>query len=107
MPLTDTSIKRPVATMMVFLIIITLGISGLRHLPIDLLPPLEFPQLSVWTAYPNVGPEEIEQTITDRLENALAGVPGAERMRSNSEEGGSWISIDFTRAPISTKPPMM
>lgn len=97
MPLTENSIKRPVATLMVFLIIITLGISGLRHLPIDLLPPLEFPQLSVWTSYPNVGPEEIEQTITDKIEDALAGVPGVERSRSNSEEGSSWVSLDFAR----------
>ena len=76
MPLTETSIKRPVATLMTFLVIITLGIAGLRHLPIDLLPPLEFPQLTVHVEYPNVGPEEIEQTITDPVENALAGVTG-------------------------------
>lgn len=97
MPLTETSIKRPVATMMVFLIIITLGITGLRHLPIDLLPPLEFPRLTVWTGYPNVGPEEIEQSITDPIENALSGVRGAERIRSGSEEGGSYVTLDFTR----------
>ena len=97
MPLTETSIKRPVATMMTFLVIITLGIAGFRHLPIDLLPPLEFPQLSVNVAYPNVGPEEIEQTITEPLENALAGVPGVERMRSGSRLGSSWVSLDFAR----------
>ena len=44
---------------MVFLIIITLGVSGLRYLPIDLLPPLEFPQITAFVSYPNVGPEEI------------------------------------------------
>lgn len=97
MSLTETSIKRPVTTLMVFLIIITLGIAGLRHLPIDLLPPLEFPQLTVWTSYPNVGPEEIEQTITDKIENALAGVPGVERTSSSSEEGSSYVTLDFTR----------
>ncbi|MFZ9682357.1 MAG: efflux RND transporter permease subunit [Cephaloticoccus sp.] len=97
MPLTETSIKRPVATMMTFLVIITLGIAGLRHLPIDLLPPLEFPQLTVHVEYPNVGPEEIEQTITEPVENALAGVPGVERTRSNSRLGSSNVSLDFAR----------
>jgi hydrophobic/amphiphilic exporter-1 (mainly G- bacteria), HAE1 family len=97
MPLTETSIKRPVATMMTFLIIITLGIAGLRHLPIDLLPPLEFPQLTVHVTYLNVGPEEIEQTITDTVENALAGVPGIERTRSNSSLGSSNVTLDFAR----------
>ncbi len=97
MPLTETSIKRPVATLMVFLIIITLGIAGFRHLPIDLLPPLEFPQLTVFTHYPNVGPEEIEQTITNRVEQAVAGVPGVERIRSSSQESRSFVTLDFAR----------
>ncbi len=97
MPLTDTSVKRPVATLMVFLIIITLGISGLRHLPIDLLPPIEFPQLTVAVDYPNVGPQEIEEIITREVENAVAGVPGVERVRSRSEEGESRVTLDFVR----------
>lgn len=97
MPLTETSIKRPVATLMVFLIIITLGIAGLRHLPIDLLPPIEFPQLAIEIGYPNVGPEEIERSITERVENAVAGVPGIESVRSRSREGQSIVSLRFSR----------
>ena len=97
MPLTETSIKRPVATAMVFLIIITLGVSGLRYLPIDLLPPLEFPQITAFVSYPNVGPEEIEQIVTEPMENALAGVPGVERTRSSSEEGRSRVTLEFAR----------
>jgi HAE1 family hydrophobic/amphiphilic exporter-1 len=64
MALTEISIKRPVTTLMVFLIIITLGVAGWRYLPIDLLPPIEFPQVTIRTDYPNVGPEEIEKIIT-------------------------------------------
>ncbi|WP_221029312.1 efflux RND transporter permease subunit [Actomonas aquatica] len=97
MPLTETSVKRPVATAMVFLIIITLGISGLRHLPIDLLPPIEFPSLTVAVEYPNVGPQEIEEIITRPVENAVAGVPGIERVRSSSSEGQSRVTLDFAR----------
>ncbi len=97
MPLTETSIKRPVATLMTFLVIITLGIAGLLHLPIDLLPPLEFPQLTVRVDYPNVGPEEIEETITNPTENTLAGVPGVERVRSSSRLGSSSVTLDFAR----------
>lgn len=97
MSLTETSIKRPVATAMVFLIIITLGVSGLRYLPIDLLPPLEFPQITAFVSYPNVGPEEIEKIVTEPMENALAGVPGVERARSSSEEGRSRVTLEFAR----------
>ena len=70
MPLTQVSIHRPVATSMAFLILIVLGIVSFRTLPIDLLPKVEFTQLTVRVGYPNVGPEEVEQIITDRIENA-------------------------------------
>jgi HAE1 family hydrophobic/amphiphilic exporter-1 len=97
MALTEISIKRPVTTLMVFLIIITLGVAGWRYLPIDLLPPIEFPQVTIRTDYPNVGPEEIEKIITEPIEEALAGVPGVERTRSQSEEGQSDVTLDFAR----------
>lgn len=96
--LTDLSIRRPVATTMFYLVIITVGIVGLLYLPVDLLPPIEFPRLTVYTRYDNVGPEEIEQIITDPIENALSGVPNLERMSSQSEEGISRVSLDFSQS---------
>lgn len=95
MGMTDTSIKRPIATTMVYLIVIVLGIAGFRYLPVDLLPPIEYPRLSVSVDYPNVGPEEIETIITDQIENALSGVANVEEMTSQSEEGRSRVSLNF------------
>ena len=63
--LTDLSIHRPVATTMFYLVVVTVGIVGLLYLPVDLLPPIEFPRLTVYTRYANVGPEEIEQIIKE------------------------------------------
>ena len=82
---------------MVFLIITVVGVMGFRFLPVDLLPPIEWPQLTVRTNYPNVGPEEIERIVTDRVENALAGVPNVEEIRSRSEEGQSRVTLEFTQ----------
>ena len=93
----DLSIRRPVATTMVYLIIITIGIVGLRFLPIDLLPSIEFPRLTVFTSYSNVGPEEMELLITQPVENAVAGVPNLERVSSNSREGGSFVTLEFSQ----------
>ncbi|MFP8488907.1 efflux RND transporter permease subunit [Gracilimonas sp. Q87] len=98
MPITETSIKRPIATSMVFLIIITLGVIGFRFLPVDLLPPIEYPQLTVSTDYANVGPAEMEQIITEPVENALAGVPGVERVRSGSSQGRSRVTLEFAQS---------
>lgn len=97
MAITNTSIARPIATTMTFLIIIILGMLGFRYLPVDLLPPVELPELSVQVSYPNVGPEEIELLITEPLENALAVVPNVERMMSFSREGRSSVQLRFSQ----------
>ncbi len=97
MRVTETAVKRPIATMMVFLIIITLGTTGFRYLPIDLLPPIEFPSLTIAVDYPGVGPEEMEEIVTRQIENGISGVAGIERIRSRAEEGETWVSLDFTR----------
>ena len=97
MAITEVSIKRPIATSMLFLIIVTLGVMGFRYLPVDLLPPIEYPQLTISTNYDNVGPEEMENIITERIENAVAGVPGVERVRSSSNEGNSRVTLEFAQ----------
>ncbi len=97
MNITKLAVQRPIATIMVFLIIIVLGVMGFRFLPVDLLPPIEYPMLSISTSYPNVGPEEIETIITDRVENAIASVPNIEKVRSDSEEGRSRVTLEFAR----------
>ncbi|HXE80347.1 MAG TPA: efflux RND transporter permease subunit [Vicinamibacterales bacterium] len=95
--LTDTSIRRPVATTMFYLVLVTLGVVGFMYLPVDLLPRIEFPRLTVTVDYPNVGPEEMETIITDPLENELSGIPNLERMTSRSEEGRSRVILEFGR----------
>jgi HAE1 family hydrophobic/amphiphilic exporter-1 len=95
--ITETSIRRPVATAMLYAIIVTVGVVGSLYLPVDLLPAIEFPRLSVNVTYPNVGPEEMETIVTDPLENALSGIPNLERMTSFSQEGRSRVSLEFGR----------
>ncbi len=95
--ITDTSIRRPVAISMLYAIVVTIGVVGFLYLPVDLLPAIELPRLSVNVGYPNVGPEEMETIITDPLENALSGIPNLERMTSMSEEGRSRVTLEFGR----------
>jgi HAE1 family hydrophobic/amphiphilic exporter-1 len=97
MKITETAVKRPIATTMFFLIVIVLGVLSFRFLPVDLLPPIEYPQLTIFTDYPNVGPEEIEKIITEPVENAIASVPGVERVRSRSAEGRSYVTLEFAQ----------
>jgi hydrophobic/amphiphilic exporter-1 (mainly G- bacteria), HAE1 family len=95
MAITAVSVHRPIATTMAYLIVVVLGLVSFRFLPVDLLPPIEFPQLSINANYGRVGPEEMELIITERLENAVAGVPNVEQVFSFSGEGSSNINLRF------------
>jgi HAE1 family hydrophobic/amphiphilic exporter-1 len=95
MALPDLSIRRPVATAMAFLAIVMLGIIAFWRLPVDLLPDVAFPTLTVWTQYPEAGPSEVERFITEPIESSVARVPGVKSVSSVSREGASQVSLQF------------
>ncbi len=95
MALPDLSIRRPVATAMAFVGIAVLGIVSFSRLPIDLLPDVAFPTLSVWTTYEDAGPAEVERFVTEPIEEALSQVPGVRDVSSRSREGQSLVRLQF------------
>ena len=90
------SVHRPVFTTMVVLIVIILGGIALSHLPVDLMPDISYPTLSVSTSYESASPEEIEELLTLPVEQAMAAVPGVEEVSSVSSEGSSNVRVSFT-----------
>jgi len=90
------AIHRPVFTTMVTLIVIILGGVSLVRLPIDLMPDITYPTLSVRTTYENASPEEMEELVTRPLEEALSAVPGVEEVSSISAEGTSNVRVTFS-----------
>lgn len=88
-------VNRPILTTVVFIIIIILGGVSFNRLSIDLMPEIEYPTISVVTNYSNVGPQEIEESITRPVEQALAAVQGAEEITSTSSEGVSVVRVLF------------
>jgi HAE1 family hydrophobic/amphiphilic exporter-1 len=95
MALPDLSLRRPVATSMLFVAVAVLGVVSFLRLPIDLLPDVSFPTLSVWTTYADAGPEEVERFVTEPIEAALWRVPGAREVTSRSREGQSLVRLEF------------
>ncbi len=85
------TVQRPVAVIMVFTAMILFGVISLFNLQMDLLPPIQYPEISVITLYPGASPTEIEQLITKPIEEAVNSVPGIKRIRSESIEGASLI----------------
>ena len=95
MPLPSASVRRPVFTAMVTLIVVVLGAAALTRLQIDLLPKVELPTLTVQTGYEGASPEVIERLVTQVVEEILATVPGVEEMTSTSSEGESQVRVTF------------
>ena len=95
MNLSDFSIRRPVFVAMLVLMVVLVGGVALSRLPIDLMPEMSYPTLSIRTTYENTGPEEIEQIITRPIEEAMSAVPGVEEVFSVSSEGSSDVRVMF------------
>ena len=88
-------VQRPVGTLMVVLAAMVFGLVSLRRLPVDLLPEVDYPSLTVRTSYPGAAPQDLEERVTERLEDALATVRGLVRMRSSSRAEVSEILLEF------------
>jgi HAE1 family hydrophobic/amphiphilic exporter-1 len=96
MKLTRFAVHRPVFTIMLTLIVIILGGVSLLRLPIDLMPDITYPTLSITTEYENASPEEIEELVTRPMEEAISAVPGVEEVSSVSTEGVSNVRPTFS-----------
>ena len=96
MSLPEFSVRRPIFTTMVTLIVITLGAVSLSQLRIDMLPEVEMPRLTVRTGYEGADPEVMERLVTQPVEEIIATVPGVEELSSISSEGRSTVRVTFS-----------
>jgi HAE1 family hydrophobic/amphiphilic exporter-1 len=86
---------RPVANLVVFLALVVFGFFSLRQLPVELMPELTYPTLTVRTEYPGTAPQEVENEVSRPLEEALGVVPGLSRIKSISRSGVSDVVLEF------------
>ncbi|MCP1726885.1 HAE1 family hydrophobic/amphiphilic exporter-1 [Natronospira proteinivora] len=95
MKIATLTVNRPVFTTMMALIAVLVGLFALSRLPLDLMPDVTYPTLTVATNYENASPEEVEETITRRVEESVATVAGIEELTSVSSEGSSQVRVTF------------
>ena len=95
MNLSSISIKRPVATIMLTLMVVVVGIYSMMSIPKDLMPDIELPVAMVMTTYNGASPAEIETMITEPVEQALASVENLDMMMSYSMENTSIVMMRF------------
>ena len=95
MNLIRAAIERPVATISAVLMIVIFGALALTTIPIQLIPEVNKPQVTVNTTWPGAAPAEIEREIVNRQEEVLKGVDGLEKMESQSSTGSGRVTLTF------------
>jgi hydrophobe/amphiphile efflux-1 (HAE1) family protein len=88
-------ILRPVATTLLTIAVVMLGILGYRLLPIAALPDVDFPTIQVVTAFPGASPDVVETSVTAPLEHRFGQISGLTNMSSTSAYGTSQITLTF------------
>jgi HAE1 family hydrophobic/amphiphilic exporter-1 len=76
-------------------VVILIGWMAFMRLPVDLMPDISFPSITVRVGYAGVGPLEMEELVTRPLEQAMSAVSGLERLESTSSEGSSRVTLNF------------
>lgn len=95
MNLTLTSIKRPVLILMVMALAIMAGIVGYRSMRVEENPDVQFGIITVTTIYPGAGPDEVNNLISQRIEDVVSGVANLDTVLSSSLEGVSSVQLRF------------
>ncbi len=95
MKLSKQSVRHPIGVTMIMLMVVIFGFVSLYKLPVDLMPDMTFPMISVSATYENASPTEVETLITRPIEQAIAAVSGVEEINSSSSEGRSNVRISF------------
>ncbi|HPS57724.1 MAG TPA: efflux RND transporter permease subunit [Spirochaetota bacterium] len=95
MKILDSAIRRRITTTMAFTGLCLIGAISASRLPVELLPDIELPRLTVITPFENAAPSEIEKLVTSRIEEAVTGVSGVTSVSSESIEGLSIVKITF------------
>ncbi|APV48584.1 acriflavin resistance protein [Betaproteobacteria bacterium GR16-43] len=93
--LSDFSIKRPVATVVIIIALMFLGLLALKKLRVNQIPDVEQPVMVVTIPYPGASPETVEREITNRIEKSLQSISQVYQIRSTASESQAQIVIIF------------
>ncbi len=89
------AVDRPVAVLMLFAGLVLIGLLAFGRLPVDLLPAINYPNLTVITNYADVPAEDLTRLVTQPLEEAITGLAGVRRVVSRTREGVSTVTVQY------------
>lgn len=96
MNLASISVKRPVMIFMFILSLVVLGLTSITKLPVELFPKVDYPVVTVVTVYPGASPHEMENLVTEKIEDEFKSLSDLKKFTSDSLESVSFIMLEFT-----------
>ena len=93
--LSDFSIRRPVAIVVIIIALMSVGLLALKNLRVNQIPDVEMPVLVISMPYPGASPETVEREIINRVEKSLQSITGVYQIRSTAAESNATIVIIF------------
>jgi hydrophobe/amphiphile efflux-1 (HAE1) family protein len=95
LPISAWSIRKPIPSLVLFVVLTVLGTVSLQMLPITQMPNIDIPVVTVTIMQSGAAPSELETQVTKNVENAAAGVVGVKHMTSSISDGVSVTTIEF------------
>ena len=95
MGLTRFVLKRPVATVMALLCLLVFGISSVFSATLEQMPDTDQPMLIVSASYSGAGPEDVDELVTQPIEDKVSTLEGVKSMSSSSSEGRSMVMLEY------------
>ena len=95
MGLTRLVLKRPVATVMTLLCLLVFGISSVFSATLEQMPDTDTPMLIVMGRYSGAGPEDINELVTEPIEDEVSTLEGVKGMASSSSDGRSMVMLEY------------
>ena len=89
------AIQRPIAVSMFFAALVLIGVLSANRLPVDLLPSITYPRLTVITTYDDIPAEDLERLVTQPLEEVVTALAGVRGVVSRTREGVSTITVEY------------
>lgn len=95
MKIYETSVRKPISTILIFIGVLVMGIYSVRTLSVDMYPEMDLPTITVMTTYPGANAADIETNVTRILEDNLNTVENLKKLTSQSSDNISIISLEF------------
>lgn len=89
------AIQRPIAVAMLFLALVLIGAISYGKLPVDLLPSIVYPRLTVVTTYAEIPADDLERMVTQPIEEVITALSGVRSVSSRTREGVSMVTVEY------------